>query len=312
MTQSELKKNFYSNGKLFLIGEYTVIDGSKAFAVPTVYGQHLEVDSYDPNVLKWESYDADGKQWFKASFSYQTIYENRRTGNSEADTLIDILHHAHKANPETLPQGSGYKITTKLTFPRNWGLGSSSTLINNIAQWFGINAYTLLQQSFGGSGYDIACAQHDTPIIYQIADGKPTVKPVAFNPDFLDKLYFVYLNQKQNTRSSVKGYKEIANDIPALVSKVNTIIEESAATQDFSNFCTLLERHSALMSNALQMPTIQESLFPDFNGTLKSLGAWGGDFILAASESNPEAYFKAKGYEVVIPYREMIIPPNQA
>ena len=307
MTPTELKKNFYSNGKLFLIGEYTVIDGSQAFAVPTVYGQHLEVDSYDPNVLKWESYDADGKQWFKASFSYQTIYENRRTGNSVADTLIDILHHAHKANPDTLPQGSGHKVTTRLTFPRNWGLGSSSTLINNIAQWFGIDAYTLLQQSFGGSGYDIACAQHNTPIIYQITDGEPTVKTINFNPDFLDRLYFVYLNQKQNTRSSVKEYKEIANDIPALVSEVNAIIEEACTTTDFNHFCALLNRHSALMSNALQTPTIKESLFPDFNGTLKSLGAWGGDFILAATENDPKDYFKAKGYDVVIPYKEMII-----
>jgi hypothetical protein len=62
-------------------------------------------------------------------------------------------------------------ISTQLTFPRQWGLGTS-TLIN-IAQWTQINAFTLLKSSFGGSGYDIACAQNDEPIIYQIVDQEP-------------------------------------------------------------------------------------------------------------------------------------------
>ena len=307
MTQAALKKTFYSNGKLFLIGEYTVIDGSEAFALPTVYGQYLEIENYDPNILKWESYDVDGKQWYKTSLSYQSIHENRRTGHSITDTLIDILHHAHRANPSVLSTGSGYKAVNKLTFSRNWGLGSSSTLINNVAQWFRIDAYELLAKSFGGSGYDIACAQHNTPIIYQITEGKPNVQTVNFNPPFLDKLYFVYLNKKQNTRSSVATYRENTKDIQALNEKVNRIINAAAITESFEVFCNFLDEHSALMSEPLQMPTVKESLFPDFNGTVKSLGAWGGDFVLAAANENPEAYFKSKGFEIIISYKDMIL-----
>lgn len=302
-----MKKTFYSNGKLFLIGEYTVIDGSEAFAVPTVYGQYLDIEDYDANILKWESFDANGKSWFKASLSYQTIHENRRTGSAVTDTLIDILHHAHKRNPAVLASGTGYKTTSRLTFPRNWGLGSSSTLINNIAQWFEIDAFELLKQSFGGSGYDIACAQHNTPIIYQRIENKPTVKTISFNPAFLDKLYFVYLNKKENTRASVIRYKEKIAEIPVLINEVNTIIEEAYKIEDFNRFCELLDKHSALMSNVLELKTVKEDIFPDFNGTLKSLGAWGGDFILAAANENPEAYFKSKGFETVIPYKDMII-----
>jgi hypothetical protein len=48
-------------------------------------------------------------------------------------------------------------------------------------------------------------------------------------------------------------------------------------------------------------------LFDDFRGVIKSLGAWGGDFVLAISKDNPTAYFKERGYEVVIPYSEMIL-----
>lgn len=302
-----MKKTFYSNGKLFLIGEYTVIDGSEAFAVPTVYGQYLDIEDYDANILKWESFDANGKSWFKASLSYQTIHENRRTGSTLTDTLIDILHHAHKANPAVLTLGSGYKTTSRLTFPRNWGLGSSSTLINNIAQWFEIDAFELLKHSFGGSGYDIACAQHNTPIIYQITEGNPMVRTISFNPAFLDKLYFVYLNKKENTRSSVIRYKEKTVEIPVLINEVNTIIEEAHKTEDFNRFCELLDMHSKLLSNVLELKTVKEDRFPDFNGTLKSLGAWGGDFILAAANENPETYFKSKGFETVISYKDMII-----
>jgi hypothetical protein len=59
----------------------------------------------------------------------------------------------------------GYNITTHLNFPKKWGLGTSSTLINNIAQWLQIDAFTLLNNSFGGSGYDIACKITNTIIL---------------------------------------------------------------------------------------------------------------------------------------------------
>ncbi|MFT6748973.1 MAG: hypothetical protein ACJAQ1_000901, partial [Flavobacterium sp.] len=39
----------------------------------------------------------------------------------------------------------------------------------------------------------------------------------------------------------------------------------------------------------------------------KSLGAWGGDFVMIISENNPKSYFKAKGYETILTYNEMIL-----
>jgi len=61
------------------------------------------------------------------------------------------------------------------------------------------------------------------------------------------------------------------------------------------------------MSNVLELQTVQEALFEDFDGVIKSLGAWGGDFVLAVSKENPTGYFKERGFEVVIPYSEMIL-----
>ncbi|HCO83183.1 MAG TPA: GHMP kinase, partial [Arenibacter sp.] len=97
-----------------------------------------------------------------------------------------------KLNPSFLSTSQGYEITTALNFPREWGLGSSSTLINNIAQWAQIDAYVLLWNAFSGSGYDIACAQNNSPIIYQLKNSRPIVHSASFNPTFKSDLYFVY------------------------------------------------------------------------------------------------------------------------
>ncbi|MGV3460368.1 MAG: GYDIA family GHMP kinase [Flavobacterium sp.] len=302
-----MKQEFYSNGKLLLIGEYTVLDGSDAFALPTTYGQYLTVQVTRGNTIRWTSYDADGSVWFEAEIQIENILSKQLSGNKVTDTLIDILNAANSLNPRLLAGSNGFSVETKLTFPRTWGLGSSSTLINNIAQWFNIDAFELLQRSFGGSGYDIACAQNDSPIIFSVKGGWPNVKAIDFNPDFTDKLWFVYLNKKQDTKKAVAVYRENADEIPALVAKTDAIIAEITATGNFAKFRALLDEHSALISKAIQTPTVTISLFPDFNGTVKSLGAWGGDFILTASQENPAAYFASKGYPVVIPYSEMIL-----
>ena len=61
------------------------------------------------------------------------------------------------------------------------------------------------------------------------------------------------------------------------------------------------------LGSILEVPTIQEQLFPEFNGLVKSLGAWGGDFVMAISKENPKDYFVSKGYETILTYDEMIL-----
>ncbi|WP_116786842.1 GYDIA family GHMP kinase [Flavobacterium psychrotrophum] len=301
-----MKKTLYANGKLFLMGEYTVLDGSRAFAVPTKFGQSMDIEPNDDNVLRWASHDADGSIWLEASFSIEDIKWNRRESNPGPNTmLLKVLHAAHTANPEIL--SSGFDVTTKLTFPRNWGLGTSSTFIAMVAAWFGIDAYALLAATFGGSGYDIACAQHDTPIIYTLENGQPEVTPVDFYPAFADKLYFVYLNQKQNSRDAIMAYRERAFDKNDLVIRINRLIDELVYAPDLNSFSSALEKQEALLGGVLGIAPVQERLFPDFKGVVKSLGAWGGDFVLAVAEDNPIEYFTAKGFETIVPYSEMVL-----
>ncbi|WP_159800963.1 GYDIA family GHMP kinase [Flavobacterium sp. MK4S-17] len=301
-----MEKTYYSNGKLLITGEYTVLDGAQAFALPTIFGQYLHISKGSDKILKWQSYTVESNCWLNVDIDFNTIIYNDQLYSTEVNTLIGILHSAYKKNPAVLDNAEGYKIQTELTFPREWGLGSSSTLINNIAQWFGIDAYALLWESFGGSGYDIACAQNDFPILYTIENGKPTTKKVTFNPDFTDKIYFVYLNKKQNSRSAIEAYRNKQKEISAVIEAINQCTQKALNAENVTEFTSALEKHENIMASILEITPVKKQLFPDFKGTIKSLGAWGGDFVLAISETNPLPYFSEKGFKTILPYKEMI------
>ena len=303
-----MKQTFYSNGKLLLTSEYLVLDGAKALALPTKFGQDLTVESGANQEIVWTSFDYDHDIWFASSFSFQEIREKVSFENQpEKNTLTKILHEAFLLNPKYLESTNGYHIETQLGFPRKWGLGTSSTLINNIAQWLQIDAFALLKNSFGGSGYDIACAQNNTAILYQLLDGQPEVEKISFEPQCVSNLYFVYLNQKQSSKSAIASYYSKSNRIEELIPYFDSITEDIIQKNDFVNLSLLLKKHETKMSEVLSLTTIQDQLFSDFNGTIKSLGAWGGDFVLVIAAENPKAYFKEKGFETILPYAEMIL-----
>ena len=193
-----MKKSFKSNGKLLLTGEYVVLDGALSLAIPTKYGQNMLVQSIEEPVVRWQSKDDQGKIWFENTYQIEGL-RNDTPSNSDKDVttqLHKILLQAHKLNPQFLTAEHGYRIVTHLDFPRNWGLGSSSTLINNIAQWAEVDAYELLWKAFSGSGYDIACARNNSPLLYRLIAGSPWVKTLLFSPPFADQLFFVFLNKK--------------------------------------------------------------------------------------------------------------------
>ena len=305
-----MKKEFYSNGKLLITGEYLVLDGANAFALPTKFGQKLIVEKGTHQEIKWTSYDADGSVWLDVQLSFADILKKNTAEESESikNTLIEILHQGYLLNPDFFQNHQGFHITTQLTFPRNWGLGTSSTLINNIAQWLEIDAFVLLNNSFGGSGYDIACAQNDSPILYHLDNGNPIIETVSFEPKFAKNLHFVYLEKKQSSKASIVSYYNNKNEgLSENIIANNKITSAVLKAKTLQEFAIALEEHEAEMSNILEMQTIKESLFPDFNGIIKSLGAWGGDFVLAISDENPVDYFNEKGFKTIIPYKEMIL-----
>lgn len=299
---------FYSAGKLLISGEYLVLDGALAFALPTSFGQSLYVEEYKKSSILWTSYDVDGTIWMQEEVTIeQLLSEEEVMGTDYRQTLVKVLRAAHRQNPRILQTKQGFKVESKLTFPRLWGLGTSSTWINNVAQWFDINAYQLLQESFGGSGYDIACAKHRSALFYQLTNlHHPKVELIDFKPTFADQLYFVYLNEKQSSRAAIEAYRAKKELIDKEIQRVTDLSRALTKTEDVEEFKTLLREHEAILGAILETSPIQERLFADFDGAIKSLGAWGGDFILAVSPKDPTSYFNQKGYTTVIPYQEMI------
>ena len=217
------------------------------------------------------------------------------------------MHEAYLINSDFITSSKGYSIRTELTFPKFWGLGTSSTLINNIAQWLQIDAFELLKRSFGGSGYDIACAQNNSPIVYQLINEKPVVEKVNFKPGFTDKIFFVYLNKKQNSKAAIASYYGKQGNSQNVLESINSITKAVIDAKTLKEFGTALQNHEIELSTILELLTVKELLFPDFDGVIKSLGAWGGDFVMSISKENPTEYFKEKGFEIVIPYSEMIL-----
>ncbi|MCL6462567.1 MAG: GHMP kinase [Flavobacterium micromati] len=304
-----MKRTFYSNGKLLITGEYLVLDGAKAFALPTKFGQNLIVEGGLNKEFQWKSYDSDGSIWFEDTILFSEITTAAKTEEeSVRATLIRILREAYLLNSAFITKSNGFKVTTQLSFPKNWGLGTSSTLINNIAQWLEIDAYSLLNNSFGGSGYDIACAQNSNPIIYQLDHGKPNVEKVVFNPAFTSNIYFVYLNKKQNSKTAIAAYrKNKKNNLTETIATIDCLTQEVLLASNVQSFAAAVKKHEFEMSVMLKIPTVKDTLFLDFSGTVKSLGAWGGDFVMVIAIENPVDYFMLKGYATIIPYDEMIL-----
>lgn len=304
-----MRQTFYSNGKLLLTGEYLVLDGAKALALPTKMGQNLQIATLESPSIVWKSFDSDGSVWFQDELEIEEIINYRETSEASVkNTLLTILHHAHLLQPSFFQETVGYQIETALTFPKKWGLGTSSTLINNLAQWLKIDAFELLNNSFGGSGYDIACAQNDTPIFYQLENQKPNVTPLDFQPEFVTNLYFVYLNQKQSSKNAIAAYYNKKHEkLKQNIANINKLSDAVATAKNIKSFANALQLHENELSAILELLTVQEALFSDFDGVVKSLGAWGGDFILAIALEDPTAYFSSKGYSTVIPYKEMIL-----
>jgi len=301
-------KHFHSNGKLLLSGEYFVLDGALALAVPTKQGQSLIVEEQESFAhISWESVDAEGEVWFKALFTAQDLDLISTSDDAMARRLQQILEAAQRQNSKFLPYGA--IIRTELEFPREWGLGTSSTLIHNIAEWAKVDAYQLLFETFGGSGYDLACAGAESAIFYRLENKIAQFHAFPFRPVFIDNLYFVYLDKKQNSREGIAHYRSKVKNTPNLVQKISDLTEKMSQAANLSNFENLLIEHETIVSDTLEMKRAKDLYFSDYWGEVKSLGAWGGDFVLVTSQKSHKetaAYFADRGLEICLPFSFLV------
>ena len=318
---------FQAHGKFLLTGEYLVLKGALALAIPLKLGQTLSVETCHGASLQWDAHQPDGP-WFSVTLNPENLEIIDCDDQPKAEKLSQILKAVKQLNPAAFKDGLHFE--TRLDFDPNWGLGSSSTLIANLARWAKVNPYELLKLTFGGSGYDIACATAKGPIYYQLSAAEPalrqaqgpkvvepvetptpTAEPIDFNPPFADHLFFIYQGQKQSSSKEIKVFLEKTNpiDLQKDLEAVSEISRAVPKCHSLDEFAMLMQCHERIIARCIGQEPVQKR-FPDFEGVFKSLGAWGGDFILAATEwpeSQVKEYFKGKGLDVVFGYKEMLI-----
>lgn len=306
-----MTQTFYSNGKILISGEYLVLQGARALVLPLKVGQQMKVSTsagHPDEIITWNARVRD-ESWFNATISISNWQILNTNDQPIAEKLVSILSEAERLNKALFNHGKGYEVTTRTSFEMDWGFGSSSALVANIARWANIDPFELHFRVSEGSGADVAGAISDWPILYRLVDRKPLFNRVDFSPPYLDKLWLIYTGIKQNTESSVRRFKERNSIIGGSVDLIDRISSEMIQAKTISDFMQLMREHENVVSRVLDIPQAGQ-VYLDFPGEIKSLGAWGGDFILAASETGPQQvkeYFKHKNMHTIFSLDQIML-----
>ncbi len=302
----------YSHGKLLITGEYAILDGALGLALPTKLGQSLSLQPIEGKTWQWKSYLHNKQLWQQIEFDTKAILEFDQSLN-ELDfkgRILQLLHAIYQLKSPLLNTSQAFQVKTQLEFPKDWGLGSSSTLVANLAECFQVNAYKLLQLSFGGSGYDLACANAKQALIYQRQGFMPKISYTALSQKLTSHFYFVYRNQKQNSREAIQQYHETPKqDLQNAINQLDAITKALTSTDSLHQAEDLLLKHEAIIGKLINQAPIQQKLFSDYStGIVKSLGAWGGDFMLVTAKQPQDLdYFRDKGYPIIKAYSSFIL-----
>jgi len=298
----ETMLNYRANGKLLLTSEYAVTQGAKGLAIPTTKGQSLQIDAETSGkYIVWNSQAHDGTSWFSARLMPGTLQILESTDPDVAYGLVKNLQVVLK-NTDLLEYPNSF--TTQLEFPNEWGLGSSSTFTSLLAQCAGVDALQHFRTVHGGSGYDLACATADGPIIYQLQYETSNVSPAKIDFDFIDDLGFVYLGNKQLTSESLN----LVRRKPFSAGQLEIFDGLTDAFLNASNVDDLervIEEHENILSEHLGLPKVKEERFDFYPGAVKSLGGWGGDFALVTRFASSKKYLTDNGYKIIFPFKSL-------
>jgi len=306
----EKQTSGFSNGNLIISGEYFVLAGAKALAVPLKFGQSMKVDyfSNNQNIILWKSSEL-GKPWFNAELDCEHLTIISSSNSLIALKLQKLLKAIHRIKPEFFDKNKSYLISSDIQFNLNWGWGSSSTLVSNLATWAGIDPFELNQMVSSGSGYDIAASLSPTPVFYQVSNETRSIEPVVFNPLFKGSILFIYLGRKQSSESSIEKNLASVRKNKNLIPLINELTEKFATEKNIQEFERSIAEHEKIVSGTIKTTRIREKYFNDFEGEIKSLGAWGGDFAMAVSQLDRIRvikYFREKKLETIFGFDEII------
>ena len=304
------KEAYFSHGKLLLSGEFLVLEGATALAVPLKAGQHLKVfEGTDPAALEWVSKHGD-QQWFDCKYNLRDLEIIDSSDQDRADFIRKILMSGIKTNQLFSNKLEGKKVEAILDFDPGWGWGSSSTLISNIALWSETNPFNLFFDTQEGSGYDIACARASSPILYTMNRNSPIIREVNLKKAVTPFIYFVYLGHKQSTADGIRSYRQSRVFDKMDIHSISEISLEMVKATDLKDFNELIREHERIIARVIRKRPVKQELFADFPGEVKSLGTWGGDFVMMSFEDDEQDlknYLLSKKLDKIFSFREIAI-----
>jgi hypothetical protein len=185
-------------------------------------------------------------------------------------------------------------------------MGSSSTLLSLLCDAAGVDAFPVLKNTFGGSGYDLACAFAQQPIVYSLTNNQPLTKTVTLSKNITDHILFVYSGNKMVSSGEVKKFSSLKIE-DAVIESFSELTRAAIVANDYQTFADVMQAHERKMGEILEQSILQ-TRFADFDGQLKSMGAWGGDFFMAITKDveKGKKYFETKGFSPVYPYGEVV------
>ena len=296
----------FSPGKLMLTSEYFAVDGALVLAVPTKPGQEFFYEEIQngKSLIFWQAFHQN-KLWLSVTIDYSDWRILETNLPNSAEFILKVLRNIQQLSTSRFRGNSTYHLRTNLQFPPDFGLGSSSTLMTNLAEWATIDAFNLNDISLGGSGYDVAVAKEKSAVLYQNENGKRSVEKVDFSPMFKDELILIHLNQKQDTREGIHFYKSKPKSAE-LISEFSELTRKIFESKDLENFSHLMEIHERKVADFLQIKTVKEKYFEEAPVFVKSMGAWGGDFVLSRQFPGYKAWFSERGFYRIFSWYDLI------
>lgn len=302
----QFPSKYRANGKLLLTGEYLVLHGAKAIAIPLNVGQTLTVSLDNSlNSVHWQARFQD-KVWFECQLNPEDFSILKNSDSAKSAVLQRLFKTIKQLAPDFKLQ-SGTKFETTLESNPEWGFGSSSTLVSLLAQESGVDPFRLNELVFHGSGFDIACATADGPIFY--TRNQPA-EPVSLDYPFADQLFLVYSGKKKGTAQEVRSFLKNKAVSEEEIAAMSSLSEEMAGCSSQKEFNQMIKIHETMIGKLIGQVPVKEQLFPDFDGAIKSLGAWGGDFWLVSTEMSFQKicnYFENKGFDPVFKWSDLIL-----
>lgn len=298
--------NARANGKLLISGEYLVLAGATALAVPLKFGQELKMEENPDPIIRWTSRQPDGI-WFTCDMDPADCEILSTNEYETASGLRKLIQAASSLNASFPDKKTGSLVTVTANYPVAWGLGSSSTLIFLVARWAKVDPFSLFRMVSEGSGYDIACAGQTNMIFYRW-DGVQSVS-IETQPGkaLLESAYFVSLGNKQDSRNEVKTFLNNGNYSSKDIDHISELSTQICHAQTAAELSGLVIEHESLMSQILNKESVA-ARFKKFPGTVKSLGAWGGDFAMFVSEAGKKTvihFLKEYGLQNVFTFNEI-------